>query len=52
MTQHVLLTALGARLGNVAYQLHPGGTIVEEPLAPLALLRLLPDVAAGTDQIA
>ena len=43
--QRVFLTALGARLGSVAYQLHPGGPIVEEPLAPLALLRLLPDRA-------
>jgi hypothetical protein len=45
--QHILLTALGARFGNandlIAYQLNPDGPTAQEPLAPLALLRLLPE---------
>ena len=39
-TQHLLLTALGRERWNTVYELH--GSTVEEPLAPLALLRLLP----------
>jgi len=39
-TQHILLTALGREQRSTVYALH--GRSVEEPLAPLALLRLLP----------
>jgi len=42
-TQHILLTALGREQRNTVYELH--GSTVEEPLAPLALLRLLPQDA-------
>src|ERR1022692_4626150 len=42
-TQHILLTALGRERWNTVYELH--GSTVEEPLAPLALLRLLPQDA-------
>ena len=42
-TQHLLLTALGRERWNTVYELH--GSTVEEPLAPLALLRLLPQGA-------
>lgn len=42
-TQHLLLTALGRERWNTVYELH--GSTVEEPLAPLALLRLLPQEA-------
>lgn len=42
-TQHILLTALGKEQRNTVYELH--GSTVEEPLAPLALLRLLPQDA-------
>ena len=40
---HVLLTALGKEQRNTVYELR--GRTVEEPLAPLALLRLLPEEA-------
>ena len=39
-TQHILLTALGKVQQSTFYELH--GRAVKEPLAPLALLRLLP----------
>ncbi len=42
-TQHILLTALGKEKRCTVYELH--GSTVEEPLAPLALLRLLPQEA-------
>jgi CRISPR-associated DxTHG motif protein len=41
--QHILLTALGREQRSTVYELH--GSTVEEPLAPLALLRLLPQDA-------
>jgi hypothetical protein len=41
--QHILLTAFGREQRNTVYELH--GSTVEEPLAPLALLRLLPQDA-------
>jgi len=41
--QHILLTALGREQRKTVYELH--GSTVEEPLAPLALLRLLPQDA-------
>lgn len=42
-TQHILLTALGKGQRNTIYELH--GSTAEEPLAPLALLRLLQENA-------
>ena len=41
--QHILLTALGKEQRSTTYELH--GSAVEEPLAPLAPLRLLPQHA-------
>ncbi len=43
IVQHILLTALGKEQRSTLYELH--GSSVEEPLAPLALLRLLPQDA-------